>query len=251
MATEQRRPIILRGPLYVEAAAGEPITCARLFGDDRPLVVDVGAARARLFLNIAGDLPDVGFLGIELRRKRVESALARLEKHGLHNCRMAAGNAVEVIAERLQEASVAAFTVLYPDPWPKKRHAKRRIYRSRETAWLFASRLRPGGLLLFKSDVASYFDETRATFEKTPGLVPTDRAVFSVAGGPPVDLDRPQETYYERKWLDEGRSLFRACFRRTDEALGEPPASLEEHIRTGGSMRRCRREVPTAPPRGS
>ncbi|MHC4390181.1 MAG: tRNA (guanosine(46)-N7)-methyltransferase TrmB [Planctomycetota bacterium] len=213
MATQERREITLGGPLYVEPSSPGPLEAESIFGRSAPLVIDIGAARARYFLNVAPAMPEVNFLGIEVKKIRVEAALERLAKHGLTNCRMMHGNAIALITDHIAPASVTAITVMFPDPWPKKRHAKRRLFHQPAVAQLLASRLQPGGLLLFKSDNRGYFEEAVHCFAADPELTPCKDLTARVEGVAPVDLDRPEESYYETKWREEGRDSFVQGFR--------------------------------------
>ncbi|HVY60694.1 MAG TPA: hypothetical protein VHF22_03530, partial [Planctomycetota bacterium] len=99
-------------------------------------------------------------------------------------------------------------------PWPKKRHAKRRIFEQPETAALVARALAPGGLLLVKTDSKAYFGPMRDNFAASPLLEPAADLEVSLPGLASFSLDRPEETKYETKWKAEGRAIFRAAFRR-------------------------------------
>ncbi|GIW72225.1 MAG: tRNA (guanine-N(7)-)-methyltransferase [Planctomycetota bacterium] len=210
--TQQRREIILGGPLYLEPAGLlEPVA---VFGRRAPLLVDVGAARARYFLNVAPQLPQVDFLGIEVSKKRVEAALARLARRGITNCRMVWGDATRVLAEHLAPGSAAAITVLFPDPWPKRRHARRRLLHRPEVVRLLAERLAPGGLLWFKTDDPAYFEEAQRRLAAEPLLAPADGLRVALPGLAPFDLDLPEPTYYEQLWQQQGRRIHGAAWRR-------------------------------------
>jgi len=176
-------------------------------------VVDIGAARARYFLAVAPALPQCDFVGIEVRKKRVEKALEKIGQAGLANCRMIFGEAEKVIRDHFQAASVAAFTILFPDPWPKKRHLKRRTYQRPEVVDRLARTLEPGGLILLKSDSRPYLDAICEAMAAHPRLGRSD-GDLSIGGGV-ASLDRPEETKYEALWKEEGREIHRAAFRRS------------------------------------
>lgn len=211
--TQVRREIILEGPLYLIPEGR--LDFERVFGRRAPVLVDIGAARARYFLNIGPHLPELDLVGIEVARKRVESALEKLEQAGLgRRSRMVYGNAIQVLEQHVADGSVAAITVLFPDPWPKKRHAKRRIFAQPQTAALFARVLAPGGLLLVKTDAEPYFGPMRDNFRAAPAFEETADLTIRVPGLAEVSLDRPEETKYETMWKAEGRSIFQVAFRR-------------------------------------
>jgi tRNA (guanine-N7-)-methyltransferase len=211
--TQVRREIILEGPLYLEPAGR--LDWERVFGRRAPVLVDIGAARARYFLNVGPHLPEVDLVGIEVAKKRVEKALEKLEAAGLGaRARMLWGNAVSILRDHVAEGSLAAITVLFPDPWPKKRHAKRRIFQQPEIAALLASRLAPGGLVLIKTDAAAYFEPIRECFRAEASLGETGDLMVGVPGFPAFSLDWPEETKYEAEFRAEGRAIYRVAFRR-------------------------------------
>lgn len=224
-STEVRREIVLGGPLYVDA--GEPLfprpdrpfppkilprlDFDRIFGrSGAPLLVDIGAARAAYFLAVAPSLPEVSFLGIEKTKKRVEKACAKLEAAGLTNCRMLWGDAVPVLRVLFPDASVAAHLILFPDPWPKKKHAGRRSWQDPEVVREVVRTLEPDGLLILKSDARDYFERMAAAFGAAPALEPTSD--LRIRAG--IDLDRAVETKYESTFRREGRAIRRAAFRK-------------------------------------
>lgn len=211
--TQVRREIILEGPLYLVPEG--TLDFERVFGRRAPVLIDIGAARARYFLNIGPHLPELDLVGIEVARKRVESALEKLEQAGLGaRSRMVYGNAIPILQTHVADASAAAITVLFPDPWPKKRHAKRRIFAQPATAELFARVIAPGGLLLVKTDAEPYFGPMRDNFRASPHFEETPDLTIRVPGLAEVSLDRPEETKYEAMWKAEGRSIFQVAFRR-------------------------------------
>jgi tRNA (guanine-N7-)-methyltransferase len=211
--TQIRREIVLQGPLYLEATG--LLDWQQVFGRRAPVLIDIGAARARYFLNVGPHLPEVDLVGMEVAKKRVEKALEKLDQAGLGaRSRMMWGNALHRIRDHVPERSVAAFTILFPDPWPKKRHAKRRIFQKPETVELLAKRLLQGGLVLVKTDAAAYFEGIRDAFAASPLLEMTDDLTVRAEGFAPFSLDWPEETKYEAEFKAEGRAIYRAAFRR-------------------------------------
>jgi tRNA (guanine-N7-)-methyltransferase len=134
------------------------------------LVVDVGFGRGELLLALARSEPGCAYLGIEYSWKRVLKMARRLAKTEIDNVRLVAASAEEGVAE-LAPGSVAGFWVNFPDPWPKKRHHKRRIVQAPFAA-LAARRLAPGGYLHAATDWPEYADRinevlsANASFER-------------------------------------------------------------------------------------
>jgi tRNA (guanine-N7-)-methyltransferase len=213
--TQTRREIVLGGPLFVPLEPGRRLDLEGIFGRRAPVLLDIGAARARYFLNVAPHIPQVNFLGVEVAKKRVESALAKLEEKGLRHCRMVWGEARALLRDWLPEGGLAAVTILFPDPWPKKRHAKRRIFAQPETAALVAGALAPGGLVLVKTDSIAYYQGIAAAFESGGRFRRTADLSVALEGLAPFSLDRPEETKYEAEFKDEGRAIYCVAFRRT------------------------------------
>ncbi len=212
--TQARREIVLGGPLWVPLVPGRRLDLPAIFGRRAPVLLDIGAARGRYFLNVAPHLPQVDFLGVEVAKKRVEAALKKAEQAGLCNCRFVWGEARALLRDFLEPGALAAVTVLFPDPWPKKRHARRRIFAQPEVAALVAESLAPGGLVLVKTDSASYFQAIAEAFAAERRFRRTDDLSVALPGMPAFSLDRPEETKYEAEFKDEGRAIYRVAFRR-------------------------------------
>ncbi len=172
----------------------------------RPLVVDVGFGRGEFLMALAEKDLDTDFLGIELSRKRVTKMARRLARTELTNVRLCEGRAQEVVAA-LADASVDTFWVNFPDPWPKKRHAARRLLQPAFAAEL-ARALRPGGILQVATDDVPYAEWIDEVLRGEPALENT----LDVAWRDDV-FDRPR-TAYELEWRAEGRPLHFFTYRR-------------------------------------
>jgi len=126
--------------------------------DSPPLEVDFGCHRGAFLTGIAAAFPSKNFLGIERQSSRVERCNARIQRLGLMNAVAVRGEGPEALHGSLPDASVAILHVSFPDPWPKRRHARRRLV---DRAFLTATArvLRPDGSLRLMTDDAAYFDE--------------------------------------------------------------------------------------------
>ena len=120
-----------------------PLDAATLFGDDRPLHFEIGFGGGEHLAYRADLLPDHGFIGAEPFLNGVASALGHVRDRHLANVRLHMGDALEVM-ERLPDASLRFVYLLHPDPWPKARHAKRRMMNDGPLD-LIAAKLKPGG----------------------------------------------------------------------------------------------------------
>ena len=133
------------------AVPGEgPVTSERLFGDSRPLHFEIGFGGGEHLAYRADLLPDHGFIGAEPFLNGVAQALTHIEEQRLPNIRIQHGDALEVL-QRVPDGALTMIYLLHPDPWPKARHAKRRMMNDGPVQ-LFADKLKPGGELRFGTD---------------------------------------------------------------------------------------------------
>ena len=132
------------------------ITAARLFGDNRPLHLEIGFGAGEHLAYRADLLPDHGFIGCEPFINGVATALTHVRDKRLANVRMHMGDALDVL-RRIPDASLGFVYLLHPDPWPKARHAKRRMANDGPID-MFAAKLKPGGELRIATDHPIYLD---------------------------------------------------------------------------------------------
>ena len=132
------------------------LTAARLFGEDRPLHLEIGFGAGEHLAFRADLLPDHGFIGCEPFLNGVATALGHVRDQKLANVRVHMGDALDVL-RRLPDASLLMVYLLHPDPWPKARHAKRRMINDGPLA-LIAAKLKPGGELRLATDDPTYLN---------------------------------------------------------------------------------------------
>ena len=174
---------------------GRPLDLPAVFGRTAPLVVEIGSGTGESTVELAAADPGRDVIAVEVHTPGVGSLLRLAEQAGLTNVRVAEGDALVVLRDMLAPGSVDEVRVLFPDPWPKARHVKRRLV-SPAFAELVASRLRPGGRLHVATDWAAYAEQVEAVLAATPGL----------SGGPVPRPDRPV-TRFEQRARDEGRTV--------------------------------------------
>ena len=169
-------------------------------GLPRPLalVVDVGFGRGELLLELARCDPGRAYLGIERSHKRVLKLTRRLAKTGLENVRLVESGAEAAVAE-LAPGSVAGFWINFPDPWPKKRHHRRRLLQP-EFVHGLATRLAPGGFLEVATDHEEYA-------EWIHGVLLAEELLRNRCAPLPFRREPPARaaTAYELEWRAEGR----------------------------------------------
>ncbi len=134
---------------------------AELFGRVAPVSVEIGFGNGESLLAMALAAPAVDFVGIEVYRPGIGHLLAQAAACGVDNLRVIEGDAVAVLSERIVDDSVNWINVFFPDPWPKKRHHKRRLIQRGFVATV-ADKLRPGGWLHLATDWAPYAEYMQA-----------------------------------------------------------------------------------------
>jgi tRNA (guanine-N7-)-methyltransferase len=138
----------------IDVPESGPLDARTLFGDGRPLELEIGFGAGEHLAWQAGARPEHGFIGCEPFLNGVVGALTKIEAEGIGNVRIHMGDAIEVL-ERLPDASLSRAYLLHPDPWPKARHAKRR-FMNHGPIGLIAAKLKPGGIFRFGTDHPVY-----------------------------------------------------------------------------------------------
>ncbi len=195
-------------PVYGIEPPGRPLDLDVLFGRSAPRVCEVGFGNGEALATLAHARRDVDFLGIEVHEPGIGHLLLAIEKTDLSNIRIARQDAVEVIAEWLPAASLDRLHLYFPDPWPKKRHHKRRIV---QPAFLdlVARALKPGGILHMATDWGPYAERM---LEVAGGS-----AAFRNVAGPGAYAPRPPErpeTRFERRGRRLGHEVRDLLFQR-------------------------------------
>ena len=185
------------------------VTAERLFGQPCPLHFEIGFGGGEHLAFRADLLPDHGFIGCEPFLNGVASALGHIRDGGLTNVRLHMGDALEVLA-RVPDGALSFIYLLHPDPWPKARHAKRRMMNDGPVA-LFAAKLKPGGELRFGTDHPVYLRHALMVMRRHGDP-------FEWLAAKPADFqNRPggwPETRYEAKARVDGHEVWYFRYRR-------------------------------------
>jgi tRNA (guanine-N7-)-methyltransferase len=179
-----------------------------LFGRRAPHIVEIGFGNGEALASLAASRPEADFLGIEVHRPGVGHLMLRCETLGLSNLRILCRDAVEVFEEQLAPGSLDEVLVYFPDPWPKKRHHKRRIVQDGFVA-LLASRLRRGGVLRLATDWQPYAEWMLETLSRSPSL----RNESSTGDWVARPASRPP-TRFEQRGQRLGHAVWDLAFRR-------------------------------------
>ncbi len=151
----QARALVELWPQFGIEDSPTQIDPAQLFGRDAPLVIEIGFGNGEATWRMARDEPEKNFIGIEVHKPGVGHLLQALDAQQLANVRIACCDALGFIRERLHENSLCEVRIYFPDPWPKKRHHKRRIIQA-EFLDLLAARMAPDAILHLATDWQPY-----------------------------------------------------------------------------------------------
>jgi len=206
MSAAQQRALDLLLPRFGLPFAPQAIDFDRVFARAAPRVLEIGCGMGETTARIAAAMPGVDFVGVEVHAPGVGSLLKLVAEHALSNLRVIRHDAVEVVGAMIPPASLAGVHVFFPDPWPKKRHHKRRLLKPAFVHEL-ALRLAPGGYLHVATDWEEYAQEILATLAAEPLLENT------ASGFAPRPEHRPL-TKFEARGLDLGHGVWDVKFLR-------------------------------------
>ena len=196
-------------PRYGVEPDGAVLDPAAIFGRSAPLAVEIGFGSGDHLLASAAARPDTDFLGMEVHRPGVGRVLQQADKLDLHNLRLLCADAVEMLRERLPAGSVDEVVIFFPDPWPKKRHHKRRLIQP-AFVQVLARALRTGGRLRLATDWADYARHMLEVMSVAPHFA----NVSAEGGAIPRPADRPL-TRFESRGLRLGHEVADFEFLRT------------------------------------
>jgi tRNA (guanine-N7-)-methyltransferase len=206
MGTGQQRALRELAPRYVLPFTEQPLDVSAAFGRDAPLILEIGFGMGDATAALAAASPQLNLLGIEVHPPGVGALLQHIEARPLHNVRIVQHDAVSVLQHMLAPHSLAGAMVFFPDPWPKKRHHKRRLIQPEFVA-LLASRLAPGATLHLATDWAPYAQQMLEVLSAEPLLINT------ADGFAPRPAYRPL-TKFERRGEQLGQPAQDLIFRK-------------------------------------
>ncbi len=204
----QQRALEELWPKYGVEFAPAPLQVAALFGRVAPLTLEIGFGNGDNLARLAGAHPQRDFLGIEVHRAGVGRLMLALQAQALSNVRIICHDAVEVLERQIPQASVAEILILFPDPWPKKRHHKRRLVQEAFVR-LAAQRLGRGGLLRLATDWQPYALQMLETLSAAPDL----QNLATAGGFVPRPAER-ESTRFERRGERLGHEVWDLAFQR-------------------------------------
>jgi tRNA (guanine-N7-)-methyltransferase len=210
MTSSQRRALEDLWPVYGLEFAPQRLDLAEVFGRTAPCVLEVGFGNGDSLVQLAYEQPAANFLGIEVHDPGVGHCMLAAQAAGVANLRLIAHDALEVMQTQIAPAALARINLYFPDPWPKKRHHKRRIVQT-EFIELCADRLAPRGALHIATDWADYAEHIDSIFAAAAFFACAERREHS--GAEP--LDRPA-TKFERRGERLGHRIWDWRFEKID-----------------------------------
>jgi tRNA (guanine-N7-)-methyltransferase len=207
MSNAQRRAYAQLFDRYALAYSLHALDFAVAFGRAAPTTLEIGCGMGETTAAIAQAHPHHNYLGVEVHSPGVGSLLKLIEEKQIANLRIIQHDAVDVVEQMIRPQSLAGIHIFFPDPWPKKRHHKRRLIQPRFVQ-LLASRLIPGGYIHLATDWQDYAELMLDVLAKEPLLENT------ATGFAPRPEYRPP-TKFEQRGVKLGHQVWDLLFRRT------------------------------------
>ena len=198
----RRRQWDTTGILLDETITRAPLALDTIFGNGRPVEVEIGPGKGAFLLARAAARPELNFLGLEYAKSYCSYAADRCRRAGLQNVRLLRCEALHFFSTCLPDACLWRVHIYFPDPWPKRRHHSRRLFQPTFVRQLRRT-LRPGGQLLVVSDHLAYFQQIAALLDAAGNFAIVDFPVMGDKDGELVG------TNFERKYIAQGKLFYR------------------------------------------
>ena len=205
----QKRALEQLWPRYGVESGDAAVDPAGLFGDDRPVILEIGFGDGAATWRMAQANPELNLLGVEVHRPGIGRLLLALEREGLDNVRVACGDAVEFLRDFVLPHTLDGVCIFFPDPWPKKRHHKRRLIQP-DFLDLLAARMNPGAVLHLATDWQPYAEHMREVLDASDRF----EDLAGTQMGDSQAARRPR-TKYERRGERLGHRVIDLVYRRT------------------------------------
>ncbi len=186
----------------------QPPAWQDIFGNNHPVALEIGCGIGDFIAKTAADRPDQNFIVIDYYNKGCDSTCRRLERHGITNVRVLRVEAREFISEHIPENSLAALYINCPDPWPKKRHRKRRLVNSAFMEFM-RGYLRPGADFFFATDFEDYGEDVADFMSRQEGytnMLAPDLSRY--------ELEGYHRSKYMIKFMSEGKQIHFVHYRK-------------------------------------
>ena len=206
MTAAQERAYAELSPSWCIPFEEKTLNFVDVFGNTNPIVVEIGFGMGDATVAMAEANPDINYLGIEVHRPGVGRVLSEIKRRDLKNLYLIEHDAIEVLEKMIGDNSVNGFHIFFPDPWPKKRHHKRRMIQRPRTN-LLAQKLAAGGYLYFVTDWLEYAEFALEELNQTEHL---KNKYDGFAEAQPWRY----QTKFERKGLSADRKITELFFEK-------------------------------------
>ena len=196
----QKRALKTLWPMYGVDEAFSPLSLKEVFGREAPTVLEIGFGNGETLVRAAAESPKLNFLGVEVHLPGLGRCLLEAERAGLSNLRLIQADAMDVLRSQLPPAALAMVCLYFPDPWPRKRHHKRRLVQPGFIA-LLARVLQPQGVFHVATDWTPYAEHIEAVMDAT--------TAFERLAEPPVR----HTTRFELRGSALGHEIWEAAYR--------------------------------------
>ena len=186
----------------------EPLDLDSVFHRAAPTVLEIGFGNGETLVQQAAENPDINYIGIEVHEPGVGHCLLKAADAGISNLRLVMHDAIDVLTQQIPLSTLMRVNLYFPDPWPKKRHHKRRIVQA-DFLKLIADRLQDGGTLNIATDWTNYAEWIDDALAGSEHFVCTERREHR--GDQPLDRAR---TKFELRGLKKGHQIYDWCFRK-------------------------------------
>ncbi len=204
LTTGQQRALQELWPVYglsLKELEGVQADFRQIFGRCAPTVMEIGFGDGKALFEVAQQNPQQNFIGVEVHRPGIGRLMMRLHRHNLTNVKLFCADAIDVLNQGIGDQSLAKICLFFPDPWPKKKHHKRRIIQQ-PFIDLVAKKLAPDGVFHYATDWQDYADEAMSKLELSPVLV-------NIAGtGKFSPCPQRPETKFEKRGHQLGHAVW-------------------------------------------
>ena len=209
VSSAQRRAYDTLLPQFGIPFAHDILDLDRVFGRTAPKILEIGFGMGETTAQVAARSPENDYLGIEVHTPGVGSLLKQIHERGLTNVRVVQHDAVEVLTHMIAPRAFDGAHIFFPDPWPKKRHHKRRLIQPAFVA-LLVERMRPGAYLHIATDWQDYAEQILA-------VLSAERRLRNTAASHAPRPDYRPLTKFESRGLKLGHTVWDIVFRRRDQ----------------------------------
>ncbi|MFW0788245.1 tRNA (guanosine(46)-N7)-methyltransferase TrmB [Gordonia sp. CPCC 205333] len=210
--------------LRIDGGDEPRLNATEWFGREASTVLEIGSGTGISTAAMAAVEPEHNVVAVEVYKPGLAQLLGLIDREGLTNVRMIRGDAMIVLTELIEPASLTGIRVFFPDPWPKARHHKRRLLQQ-GTIELMADRLKPGGVLHIATDHADYAEWITEVLDNQDAAK-THVVPLEPKSAAPISLERPT-TKFEGRAEREGRSVTEYVFTRAEAVTTAAERSSE------------------------